>query len=239
MFYTIIACILPSLCSALICTIIGSKILMTYSKPLTLVAVGFLITLSVTHIIPEAMQRHNPHQLGVTMLIGFLLMILIEMFTASTLKNKYAVLKSGVMGILSGSYLHTLCDGFVIASAFIISDNLGLAVALAILSHEVAHELGDYAIMLECNLSLKQAYIVNIVAFLGCMSGGIIGYFVLSVAKDLIPYALVLSGTTFIYVSLSDLLPRLLHSSHGKKMYLRYFYIVLGVMLSLIIASHD
>ncbi len=239
MLYIVLACMLPALLSALICTIIGSKIIRNYSKPLSLVAVGFLITLSVTHIIPEAMERHAPHELGLAILIGFLLMILIEMFFSGNHRSKDAILKSGVMGILSGSFLHTLCDGLVIASAFIISDNLGLAVALAILSHEVAHELGDYAIMLECNLTLKQAYIVNIIAFLGCVTGGILGYFVLSYAKGLIPYALVLSGTTFIYVALSDLLPRLMHGDSGKKMYLRFFYILLGVVLSLLIASHD
>uniref|UniRef100_UPI00402AC27D hypothetical protein n=1 Tax=Succinivibrio sp. TaxID=2053619 RepID=UPI00402AC27D len=93
--------------------------------------------------------------------------------------------------------------------------------------------------MLELGMSNKRAFIVIGVALFGCVSGGIIGYFILSTVKELIPYALALSGASFVYVSLSDLLPRLRNCENKKKVSLRFFFILVGVILSLLIAGHD
>ena len=127
----------------------------------------------------------------------------------------------------------------VIASAYLTSPALGFAVTVAVLSHEIAHELGDYAIMLDLGMNTKKAFIVNGVALFGCLSGGIIGFFILSTVNELIPYALALSGASFVYVSLSDLLPRLRNCENKKKVSLRFFFIIAGVILSLLIAGHD
>lgn len=246
MLNIIIACSVSSVVAALLCLILGPKLIKKYAKPLSLIAVGFLISLSVTHIIPEAMEQSDPHKIGLVILFALLTLTFFEMFTSSSHKHLDSdnhshshALKNGAFGILTGSLLHTFCDGLVIASAFLANPTLGFAVTIAVLNHEIAHELGDYAIMLDCGMTTNQAYIVNITALTGCLLGGVLGFFVLNEAKAFIPYALALSGSSFIYVSLSDLLPRLRNCENKKKVTIRFIYILLGVVLSLLIASHD
>ena len=245
MLNIIVACSISPIVAAMLCLLLGQKFIKKYSKPLSLIAVGFLITLSVSHIIPEAMEQADTHKIGLTILIGILTLTFFEMlcFNSHAYHEhcqcaKYA-LKNGGAPILIGSALHTFCDGLVIASAFLANPTLGIAVTVAVVSHEIAHELGDYAIMLESGLTTKKAYIVNLVAFSGCVLGGILGYFILSTLEEFIPYALALSGASFIYVSLSDLLPRLRKADNKGKVILRFFFILVGVVLALVIASHD
>lgn len=241
--YIVFASSISSAVAALCCAIIGGKLLKHYSKPLTLFAVGFLISLSVTHIIPESMEMADTHNIGLVILAALLSLTAFEMLVSSGQshehKNHNHYSQGSAAGILIGSALHTFCDGLVIASAFLSSSSLGLAVTVAVLSHEVAHELGDYAIMLNLGMNTKKAFIVNIVAFLGCVAGGISGYYILSVVQSMVPYALALSGASFIYVSLSDLLPRLRHSENKRKSAIQFTWMALGVVLALVIASHD
>lgn len=245
MLNIIVACSISPIVAAMLCLLLGQKFIKKYSKPLSLIAVGFLITLSVSHIIPEAMEQADTHKIGLTILIGILTLTFFEMlcFNSHAYHEhcqcaKYA-LKNGGAPILIGSALHTFCDGLVIASAFLANPTLGIAVTVAVVSHEIAHELGDYAIMLDCGMNTKQAFIVNLVALVGCTLGGVLGYYVLSYIKDAIPYALALSGASFVYVSLSDLLPRLKNCESKKRVLLRVLFILIGVVLSLVIASHD
>ena len=248
--YILAGCAVSSVVSALLCLVIGARLIKKFSRPLSLVAVGFLITLAVSHIIPEAMEEADPHKAGIIILVAILFLTFFEMFFFSTHHDHCEgaindcgcctpAFSNGVFGILFGSALHNFCDGLVIASAFLASPALGFAVTIAVLSHEIAHELGDYAIMLESGLTTKKAYIVNLVAFSGCVLGGILGYFILSTLEEFIPYALALSGASFIYVSLSDLLPRLRKADNKGKVILRFFFILVGVVLALVIASHD
>lgn len=243
MINVLVACMSPAILSALICSVAGASIIKRFSKPLTLVAIGFLTALSLSHIIPEAMEMSDPHTIGFVVLITVLTLTGIEMCFSVSGHDKHTdernIIKNGTISILTGSFCHTFCDGLVIASAFLANENLGYAVTVAVLSHEVAHELGDYAIMLENSMSVKQAYIVNIVAFTGLTLGGILGYLLISNIKEFIHYALALSGASFIYVSLSDLLPRLKSGSSKKKMILRFVFILLGVIISLAVSHHD
>lgn len=246
MLNIILACSISAVISFLLCLILGQKLIVRYSKPLSLIAVGFLVCLSVSHIIPEAMEQSDPHQIGICILIAILALTFFEMLCFNNhdlhdldCHGARQALKNGAAPILIGSFLHTFCDGLVIASAFLASKNLGIAVTIAVLCHEIAHELGDYAIMLDCGMNNRQAYVVNLTALSGCVLGGLLGALILNNLKEAIPYALALSGASFLYVSLCDLLPRLKNCDNKKKVILRIFYILIGVLLSLVIASHD
>jgi len=45
------------------------------------------------------------------------------------------------------------------------------------------------------------------------VAGGAVGYFVLDAMSHLLPYALLLSAASFIYIALSDLLPEMMRRS--------------------------
>lgn len=239
MFYYLIPSALVSpLAAACVILITGSKRLENFAKPLSLVAVGLLITISLSHLLPEAMEESSdPHTIGFTVLIAVLVLIGIEMFCSSHSHHDNALAK-GAAGLLSGTFLHAFCDGIILASSYLVDVHLGIAVTAAILIHEVPQEIGDYVILLDCGMSRTGAFSISLISGLGALCGVTSGYFLLDTVQGLLPYALAISASSFIYVSLCDLLPRLYKSQNQHKMIYRFFFLLLGVIAALLISHH-
>ena len=113
-----------------------------------------------------------------------------------------------------------------------------MAVTAAILIHEVPQEIGDYVILLDCGMTRTQAFSISFISGCGAFCGAVLGYFLLDTVKGLLPYALAVSASSFIYVSLCDLLPRLYKSQNQQKMIYRFFFLLLGVIAALLISHH-
>lgn len=73
--------------------------------------------------------------------------------------------------ILVGDAMHNFLDGILIAATFLTSIPLGIAASLAILSHEMPQELGDFTILLHNGYSPKRALVLNSLAS-ATMPGG-------------------------------------------------------------------
>ena len=65
--------------------------------------------------------------------------------------------RGGVM-ILIGSSLHNLCDGVLVAAAFLTDPLLGVLTAASIIVHEVPHKLGDFVVLLNAGLARRRAF---------------------------------------------------------------------------------
>ena len=54
---------------------------------------------------------------------------------------------------LAADFTHNFTDGLAIGASFLVSRNLGIITTLTILLHEVPHEIGDFAILVQsgCN----------------------------------------------------------------------------------------
>ncbi|MDR2839229.1 MAG: ZIP family metal transporter [Azonexus sp.] len=112
--------------------------------------------------------------------------------------------------ILVGDTFHNFIDGILIAAAFIADPLLGVTTTIAIIAHEIPQEMGDFILLRNGGWSNTQAFIANGGSSLSSIFGGILGYFMLASAHEALPYVLVISASSFIYVALADLLP-LLH----------------------------
>lgn len=241
-FYLLIATTISSILAATLATIIGTVRLQKFSRPLSLTATGLLITLSFTHLLPEAMEGGIAlHNIGITCWATVMILIASEMFLSSLHHHSHneamkEAMKNGATGLLSGTALHTFGDGVMIASAFLVDPTLGFAVAIAIMAHEVPQQLGDYVILLECGLSRLGAYTINATSFIATSTGGLLGYFILDRVENLLPYALAISASSFIYVSLSDLLPRLKKDDGKHKMGWRFSFLMLGSIIAIILS---
>lgn len=237
-YYLIPSALLSPLAAALIILLTGSKRLENFAKPLSLIAVGLLITISLSHLLPEAMEEStDPHSIGFTVLIAVLVLIAVEMFFNSH-SHKENALSKGAAGLLCGTFLHAFCDGIILVSSYLVDIHLGMAVTAAILIHEVPQEIGDYVILLDCGMTRTQAFSISFISGCGAFCGAVLGYFLLDTVKGLLPYALAVSASSFIYVSLCDLLPRLYKSQNQQKMIYRFFFLLLGVIAALLISHH-
>ena len=58
--------------------------------------------------------------------------------------------------IIFGDGVHNFIDGLSIGAAFTESIIIGVSVSLAVLCEELPHELGDFAVLLNSGMSMKQ-----------------------------------------------------------------------------------
>ncbi|XP_061903625.1 zinc transporter ZIP4-like [Entelurus aequoreus] len=106
--------------------------------------------------------------------------------------------------------IHNFADGLAMGAAFSLSWRSGLATSLAVLCHELPHELGDFAILLHSGMSVRRALLFNV----GSAMSSFVGlYIALSVATDLATkqWIAAITAGLFLYVGLADMLPTMVH----------------------------
>ncbi len=142
--------------------------------------------------------------------------------------------RSGMM-IMIGDTFHNFVDGILIASAFMVDIKLGIVTAIAMIAHEIPQEIGDFFILLHSGYSKKQAFIFNFVSSLATMLGGLLAYFTLQNAQELIPTILGLAAASMLYVAVADLIPSLHKRTELRATVSQLLLIALGVSSIMII----
>jgi zinc and cadmium transporter len=111
--------------------------------------------------------------------------------------------------ILIGDGLHNFIDGVLIGAAFLTDIHLGIVTSLAVAAHEIPQEVGDFAVLLHSGFSTVRAFVFNLVSSLATVFGGLLAYYALRDLQELLPYALAIAASSFIYVAVADLIPGL------------------------------
>ena len=111
--------------------------------------------------------------------------------------------------LMIGDAFHNLIDGIAIGSSFGISTSAGISTSIAILLHEIPHELGDFLIMKQSNFTTRRALSLIMFSNIASFIGVGIGFIVFD--KWLVG---IVAGN-FLYLALADLVPEILHSHYG------------------------
>ena len=117
--------------------------------------------------------------------------------------------RTGGWTVLVGDSVHAFGDGILIASAFVADLRLGWVAALAELVHEVPHHMGDLVVLRATSDNRRAALVKVSLAGAVTALGGIIGYGLVDLLHQWLPYFLVMASSSFIYVALADLIPQL------------------------------
>ncbi|XP_055328455.1 zinc transporter ZIP10-like isoform X1 [Paramacrobiotus metropolitanus] len=101
-----------------------------------------------------------------------------------------------------------IIDGLAVGVAFRTVSG-GMSTSLAVLLHEIPHELGDFAVLLKSGMSVRLAVFYNLVSSVISFVGMCIGV-VLGQSHDATPsWIFALAAGGFLYIALVDLLPEL------------------------------
>ena len=166
---------------------------------------GFLVVVSIVGLVPEAIARGGARAAWV-ILAGFLLVHLTQHalvghfhFGEETHHVSPAVSLSALVGLL----LHTFVDGVAIASAFQVSEELGLLVFGAILLHKIPEGLAIASLWIASGRSRAMA--LAAAAALGVAT--VLGVVVTDLVDPLGEWGLGLAAGVTLYVGGSNLIP--------------------------------
>ncbi|XP_054289161.1 zinc transporter ZIP10-like [Macrosteles quadrilineatus] len=112
------------------------------------------------------------------------------------------------MMMVSGDAIHNLIDGLAIGAAFSGGLAPGFATAVAVFTHELPHELGDFGVLLQSGMPVRKALMYNIVSSVLSLIGAIIGLFVGNIG-DITRWIYAFTAGSFIYLALAILVPEM------------------------------
>lgn len=76
---------------------------------------------------------------------------------------------------LIADFTHNITDGLAISSSFFVSQNVGATTCLAVFFHEIPHEVGDFALLIQGGFSKAQAMQAQFFTAIGAYLGTLIG----------------------------------------------------------------
>lgn len=112
--------------------------------------------------------------------------------------------------VLLGDGLHNLTDGLALGAAFSAGFSSGLSTTLAVFCHELPHELGDFAMLLQAGLSFRRLLLLSLVSGALGLGGAALGVGLSLGPVPLTPWVFGVTAGVFLYVALVDMLPALL-----------------------------
>ncbi len=140
---------------------------------------------------------------------------------------------SKTVGYLSliGDGIHNFIDGVIIGGAFLVSVPLGISVTLAVVAHEIPHELADFTILLHSGFSNSKALWYNFLSATTAIVGTLTVMMLSQVEHALIPYLIPFGVGNFLYIAMSDLLPELHHPRSKASSIFQIILLILGAVI--------
>ncbi len=226
--------------------ILGENIQKKLISALLSFATGTLLTAALIGLIPEAIEMvGEPHLVTIVILGGILFFFFLEKFLIwRNCQNNACEVHAHAPGplVLIGDAFHNFTDGIVIAAAFLTNFQIGLAASITIIIHEIPQETGDFGILLHDGMTLKKAFLYNILSSTPTIPAAIISYFVLDTFRATVPIFLAISAASFLYIALSDLTPQLHQRTETKEIIKQLILVLLGIVVMaiiLIIGGHN
>uniref|UniRef100_A0A0N4ZAH2 J domain-containing protein n=1 Tax=Parastrongyloides trichosuri TaxID=131310 RepID=A0A0N4ZAH2_PARTI len=120
---------------------------------------------------------------------------------------------------LVADFTHNFTDGLAIGASFIAGPYVGLITMITVLVHEIPHEIGDFAILIQSGFSKKRAMLVQLITALGALSGCIISLLsadASSLAENAASsWVLPFTAGGFIYIATVSVIPELLEGNNS------------------------
>lgn len=142
---------------------------------------------------------------------------------------------AGILNMIA-DFTHNITDGLAMSASFYASPTVGATTTMAVFFHEIPHEVGDFALLIQSGFSKRSAMGAQFVTAVGALLGTLIGIAVqelgggsgssedlpmnggiwgtsLTAGDLLLPF----TAGTFLYVGTVAVIPELLETGKNKK----------------------
>merc|ERR1712181_108027 len=140
---------------------------------------------------------------------------------------------------LAADCFHNFTDGLAIGASFLAGDTIGIVTTGTILLHEVPHEIGDYAILIQSGVSPQRAIMLQLLTAVGALTGCIVslvlGGSVAIASKLILPF----TAGGFIYIATVSVIPELLEGATFKQSIMEVVALLLGVAMMVLITQFE
>jgi zinc and cadmium transporter len=175
-------------------------------------AVGALLGVALIELLPQALATLSARAVFGTLLGGILTFFILEklaLWRHCHSTDECEVHRSTAPLLLVGDAAHNFMDGAVIGAAVLTSVPVAISTAVAVLAHEIPHEVGDFAVLLHSGYSRSRALLFNAFSEAAGVAGAVLAVLFLDAVPHLAPYFLAFATSSFLYVAMSDLIPDL------------------------------
>ncbi|MBX4192211.1 ZIP family metal transporter [Candidatus Parcubacteria bacterium] len=197
--------------AAFVSTILGGLFALRLADKLHLIlgfSAGAVIGVAFFDLLPEALElSSNATSVATVIALGFLLYLALDRLL---LLHGHGEHERGSVGAGSLS-LHSLLDGVGIGLAFKVSPEVGLVVALAVLTHDFSDGINTVSYILKSGGGRTKAFRWLIIDALAPVVGILLTLFV-TVSESSLGSLLALFTGFFLYIGASDLIPESHHA---------------------------
>jgi len=168
---------------------------------------------------------------------------------------------AGLLNLIA-DFTHNITDGLALSTSFYSSPALGATTTMAVFFHEIPHEVGDFALLIQSGFSKRSAMGAQFVTAVGAFLGTLIGILVqeygsgedpgavgghqagllgtsLQWADMLLPF----TAGTFLYVGTVGVIPELLENESGssqgaevKRTLMQFAAMAVGALIMIVIS---
>merc|ERR1712156_1389593 len=140
---------------------------------------------------------------------------------------------------LAADCFHNFTDGLAIGASFLAGDTIGIVTTGTILLHEVPHEIGDYAILIQSGVSPQRAIMLQLLTAVGAVTGCVVslalGGSVELASKLILPF----TAGGFIYIATVSVIPELLKGATLRQSIMEVIALLLGVAMMVLITQFE
>lgn len=192
---------------------------------------GALLGGAFLHLIPEATERAGEINIYLWVIFGIIAFFFLERFLY------WRHCHNGVCDVHAFTYLnligdgfHNLIDGMVIAASYSVNIHVGIITTIAVISHEIPQELGDFGVLIYGGFSKRKAIFWNLISGLTAVVGAIIGFYFYNHVAGFTPTLLAFTAGGFIYIAGSDLIPELHREKISVRSNLAFLFFIAGLV---------
>ncbi|XP_013786533.1 protein catecholamines up-like [Limulus polyphemus] len=163
---------------------------------------------------------------------------------AVSLSDKQGELSDGDVKVagylnLAADFTHNFTDGLAIGASYLAGRNIGIVTTITILFHEVPHEIGDFAILIQSGCSKKKAMMLQLVTAAGALTGTLCSLIAEGAGEEASTWILPFTAGGFIYIATVSVIPEILEDTKFWQSVKEIIALLVGVFMMVVIAQFE